>query len=261
MRQPEFSNFTMRAFVFVCIAVAAAFAEAKADPYTIAQVNAGVPALRAALSGQPGVITGISYGNGLVQGHLGNAAHYNVGPYTYNAAPVAAYSTGYVSPYSYSGYHHLGKREAEADADADAYTIGQVAAGLPYANAVATGHAHNPGYVAYTSYPHISVYSGYHVAPAVSYAAPVVSSYGAYAGSPYIHSLGKREADADAYTIGQVAAGLPFANAVATGHAHNPGYVAYTSYPTNAAYSTYHAAPVVQHPYTAYSGYAAPFYG
>merc|ERR1712107_926084 len=39
-----------------------------------------------------------------------------------------------------TGFHAIGKR----DADADAYTIGQVAAGLPYANAVATGHAHNP---------------------------------------------------------------------------------------------------------------------
>merc|ERR1711929_29048 len=76
-----------------------------------------------------------------------------------------------VSPFhGYAGVHHFGKRSA--DSDADAYTIGQVAAGLPYANAVATGHAHNPGYIAYTSYPSSNVYNTYaahHVSP-VSYA-------------------------------------------------------------------------------------------
>merc|ERR1711973_839611 len=97
-----------------------------------------------------------------------------------------------------------------ADSDADAYTIGQVAAGLPFPHAVAPYHA-------------------------VGYAG--------------VHHFGKRSADsdADAYTIGQVAAGLPFANAVATGHAHNPGYIAYTSYPTNNVYNTYsahHVSPV-----------------
>merc|ERR1712107_632369 len=46
-------------------------------------------------------------------------------------------------------------------------TIGQVAAGLPYANAVATGHAHNPGHIAYTSFPARSVYNTY--APFTTY--------------------------------------------------------------------------------------------
>merc|ERR1712002_1288055 len=111
-----------------------------------------------------------------------------------------------------------------AVAAADAYTIGQVYKGLPFANAVATGHAHNPGYVAYTEYPAYNTGYGYNGFNTVS---------------PYYnaHHLGKRSADseADAYTIGQVYKGLPFANAVATGHAHNPGYVAYTEYP---AYNT-----------------------
>merc|ERR1712105_531012 len=68
---------------------------------------------------------------------------------------------------TYSGYnnHLIGKREAdsEADSDADAYTIGQIYSGLPFADAVATGHAHNPGYVAYTSqsaYPSVR-YNGF----------------------------------------------------------------------------------------------------
>ena len=43
------------------------------------------------------------------------------------------------------GYHDISKREAEAEADA--YTIGQVAYGLPVHNAIATGHAHNVGVV------------------------------------------------------------------------------------------------------------------
>jgi len=257
-----YSGFIFILFLFVkaCLAIAAV----SADPYTIGQVNAGVPALRAALSGQPGVITGISYGNGIVQGHLGNADHYNVAPYTYNAAPVAysgyaapvAYG-GYAAPVAYSGAHYLGKRAA--DSDADAYTIGQVAAGLPYANAVATGHAHNPGYIAYTSYPASSVHTSYHASP-LSYAVPSVYSHGVYNTSPYVHALGKRDADADAdaYTIGQVAAGLPYANAVATGHAHNPGYFAYTSFPASSIHRAYNAVPVAHY---AYGGYAAPFYG
>merc|ERR1711874_280281 len=113
-----------------------------------------------------------------------------------------------VSPYY--GHHLLGKRSA--DSDADAYTVGQVYSGLPYANAVATGHAHNPGYVAYTSVP-TNTYSGY----------TGLTGYTGYTGlntvSPYYghHLLGKRSADsdADAYTLGQVYSGLPYANAVA----------------------------------------------
>ena len=216
-----------------CIAIVAT----SADPYTIAQVNAGIPALRAALSGQPGVITGISYGNGIVQGHLGNAGLYNVAPYAYNTAPVA-YTASYAAPLAYSGAHYIGKREA--DSNANAYTIGQVAAGLPYANAVATGHAHNPGYIAYTSFPQSSVYSGYHVSP-LGYPSSAYST-GVYAASPYVHSLGKRAADANAYT----------------GNAHNPGYIAYTSYPSTTAYTAYNAVPVANY---AYGTYAAPYYG
>merc|ERR1712121_259347 len=95
-----------------------------------------------------------------------------------------------ISPY-YA--HHFGKRSA--DSDADAYTLGQVYSGLPYANAVATGHAHNPGYVAYTKVPGYTGYTGY---------------TGINTISPYFaHHFGKRSADsdADAYTLGQVYSG------------------------------------------------------
>merc|ERR1711931_480323 len=123
-----------------------------------------------------------------------------------------------------------------ADSDADAYTIGQVAAGVPWANAYFSGRAHNPGYVSHISYPASNVYS----------------TYGAFPFGGIHHAIGKREADsdADAYTIGQVAAGLPIHNAYATGHPHNVGVVTGTTYsaPVHHGYTAY-AAP-------AYAGYA-----
>merc|ERR1711970_1217826 len=135
----------------------------------------------------------------------------------------------------------------DAGADADAYTIAQVYKGLPLANAIATGHAHNPGYVAYTEYNTLNAGYGF------------TGYKGLNAVSPYYnaHHLGKRSADseADAYTIGQVYKGLPFANAVATGHAHNPGYVAYTEFPAN-TYSGYSGYTGLHglHGYSAYLG-------
>merc|ERR1712121_103909 len=85
---------------------------------------------------------------------------------------------------------------ATVKGDSEAYTLGQVAYGLPVANAYATGHPHNVGVVTGVGY----------------------SGYG----------YGKREADA--YTIGQVAHGLPLANAYATGHPHNVGVVTGVGY-------------------------------
>merc|ERR1712215_388633 len=132
-----------------------------------------------------GVVTGVDYGHGLVSGYgaIGNRGYLGYGGY------------------GYGGFY--GKREADSEpkADADAYTIGQVAYGLPLHNAYATGHAHNPGVITGVGY------GGY-------------GGYGLYGGF-----YGKREAasepkaDADAYTIGQVAYGLPLHNAYATGHA------------------------------------------
>merc|ERR1712168_1793982 len=108
--------------------------------------------------------------------------------------------------------------DSEPKADADAYTIGQVNAGLPLANAYATGHAHNPGVITGVSYGGYGGYGGY-------------GRYGLYGGY-----YGKREADsepeadADAYTLGQVYAGLPLANAYATGHPHNVGVITGVDY-------------------------------
>merc|ERR1712066_824976 len=143
-----FSHIKMRAFAFVLLAVAAVNADS--DPYTIGQVASGLT--------HGGVVTGVDYSNGVVSGvgaignrayaghvgyagvgHLGYANHVVAAPSAYSYSPVHAYST---PAYGYAG-HYYGKREAEAEA----YTIGQVAAGLPVANAYATGHAHNVGVV------------------------------------------------------------------------------------------------------------------
>jgi len=263
----------MKVLLVVCLAFAGVSCEAEADPYTIGQVLAGIPAAKTALDGQTRILTHTSYPNGVVAGpsvvysranaaypvasagyaYPSAAAGYAYPSATYGAYPSATYSafSGYPTAYS-AGIHHLGKREAEAEADA--YTIGQVAAGLPYANAVATGHAHNPGYLAYTSSPSSavrsvyggypaavrSVYSGYPAAvgsvysgyPAAVRSVQYSAGYPTYAYSAGIHHLGKREAEAEAeaepWTIGQVAAGLPLLNAAAEGRA--PGHIAYTSY-------------------------------
>merc|ERR1719443_1764502 len=161
-----------------------------AEPWTIGQVAAGLPLHNAALDGRlhnPGVITGVSYGHhGLYYGKREAEAE----PYTLGHPHNVGY-TAYVS--HGLGYGHglyYGKREAEAEPKP--YTLGQVAAGLPVYNAYATGHPHNVGYTAYVSH-----------------------------GLGYGHGLyyGKREAEAEPkpYTLGQVAAGLPIANAYATG--------------------------------------------
>ena len=110
--------------------------EAEADAHTLAQVAHGLT--------YGGIITGVDYGHGLVTGYgaLGNINRRNY------------YYAGY-GP----GFHHYGKREAEAAP----YTHYQIAAGLPIADAWATGHPHNVGYIAYTSssYPSYGARYGY----------------------------------------------------------------------------------------------------
>merc|ERR1711887_469111 len=119
---------------------------------------------------------------------------------------------------------------AVSNADPEAYTIGQVAAGLPVVNAYATGHPHNVGVITGTSYS-APVFTG-HAVGHLGYAGHAVAAPLAYGHYGYAGHYGKREAeaDSDAYTIGQVAAGLPIANAYATGHPHNVGVVTGTTY-------------------------------
>lgn len=274
------------------MAIAGVSCEADADPYTIGQVLAGIPAAKTAIDGQTRILTHTSYPNGVVVPN--NVAYTRAAvaaPVVHHAAPVVAATHSAVLPAAtyaatYAGYpyaagaHYIGKREAEADAEAEPWTIGQVAAGLPLLNAAAEGRA--PGHIAYTSYNGFRVAGApavaYAAAPAVSYAAaPAVAAYrtAGYAAATYgygypaaysgYHYLGKREADAepeadaDAYTIAQVYAGLPYANAVATGHAHNPGYIAYTSYPSSAVRSVYNT--VAHAPVAAYNTYPYAAYG
>merc|ERR1712168_805701 len=130
-----FSKIKMRAFAFVLLAAAAVTADS--DPYTIGQVASGLT--------HGGVVTGVDYSNGVVSGvgaigNLGYANHVVAAPAAYSGVVAAPSVYSSVVPttsiHGYAG-HYYGKREA--DSDADAYTIGQVAAGLPVHNAYATG--------------------------------------------------------------------------------------------------------------------------
>merc|ERR1712003_346487 len=181
--------------------VLAFIASVSCDAYTLGQVHHGAT--------YGGIVTGVDYGHGLVSGvgAIGNRAVYAHAPAVHSYAAV---------PVHHGAYY--GKREAEADA----YTIGQVAAGLPIHNAYATGRAHNVGVITGVSYGH--------------------GLYGAHHGLYY----GKREAEADAYTLGQVAAGLPVHNAYATGHPHNVGVLTHVSTPLS---------------YAHHVGYTGHFYG
>merc|ERR1712051_97706 len=173
--------------------VLAFIAGASCDAYTLGQVAHGAT--------YGGVVTGVDYGHGLVSGvgAIGNRAVYAHAP--------AVHSHGAVPAVHHGAYY--GKREAEADA----YTLGQVAAGLPVHNAYTTGHAHNVGVVTGLSH---GVYGAHH-----AYAVPA-AHHGVY--------YGKREAETDAYT---------------TGHAHNVGVVTHVSTPLSYAH-------------VGYTGYAAP---
>merc|ERR1711956_57328 len=187
------SKTKMRAFAFVLLSLAAVKAEAEADAYTIGQVAAGLT--------NGGVVTGVDYSNGVVSGlgaignraYTGHVGYAGVGHLGYAgvghlgyanqvvAAPAAyGYSGVVASPavrgysglgYGYAGHYGKREAEAEADSDADAYTIAQVAAGLPVHNAIATGHAHNVGVVTGTTYA-APAYAGYR-----SYAAPAYTGY------------------------------------------------------------------------------------
>merc|ERR1712055_693858 len=226
-------TYMMRAFAFVLLAVASAYAEADADAYTIGQVNHGFT--------HGGIITGVDYGHGAVSGVGAIGNRY--------AVPVVNHAT-YAGPYAagvYSGVHgvyggihsgvigHYGKRDAEADAEADPYFYNGV-----YGTGV---YGHHAGVVSTHSVVptvHSTVAAVNHVVPTVHStvaAVPAVHT-GVYSGvhgvsSIYNHGIygtyGKREAEAeaDAYTIGQVAHGLPIHNAYATGHPHNVGYTNY----------------------------------
>merc|ERR1711963_779335 len=164
-----------------------------------------------------GIITGVHHSNGLVS--------------AYGAVPHLAYAAGHGVSNVANTVGISGLAPAAIPAVPGLYA----GAGRYAANSAGVVHLAKR-----SAEPEAEAYYGYYGLP---------YSYG-YSGYPYAHTAfsyyGKRSADAEAYTPYQVAAGLPVANAYATGHPHNVGYVAYTSYPT----STYAAYP-------AYPGYAS----
>merc|ERR1711897_90761 len=113
---------------------------------------------------------------------------------------------------------------AAVSGEADPYTIGQVLAGQTNGGVLTSTTYH--GGVKVAGFPYTKVAA----VPAVSYAA-------AY---PYAHAgvyYGKREAEAEPWTVGQIAAGAHVAEAIKDGRAHNVGVI------TNAAIAPVGATP------------------
>merc|ERR1711909_144177 len=242
-----FQLFTMRAFIVACFAVASVCADAgaDADAYTIAQVKVGVPALKTALDGQTRVVYGLNGVNTVLNRAYAAAPAIAAPVYSsYAARPIAAYSNLGLG----LGYHGIYKREAEAEPEADAYTLAQVALGKPIADAYATGHPHNVGVVTGVSASPLAAYSAYAAPVYSSCAARPIAAYSNLGLGLGYHGIYKREAEAeaDAYTLAQVALGKPIADAYATGHPHNVGVV------TGVSASGY-AAPYVHAPLATYS--------
>merc|ERR1712002_261524 len=168
---------TMKAFVLVCVAIAAVSAEpdAKADPYT--------------------------FYNGL---HFPSTYSSVVRPSFGLTYPTFnTYTSGVYNPF----VHSIGKREAEpaADADADAALYRSVYSPTTYTF---------PGYTGYTAY---TGYSG------LNY--PTYSPYTPGVYRPFVHSIGKREAepaaDADAALYHSVYSPTTYTF---------PGYTGYNGY-------------------------------
>ena len=147
-----------------------------AKPWTVAQVANGEHIRNALAEGRGhnvGVIT-----NAAITPTVHAAATYRL--------PVASYA-GYPFAYSYPSVYY-GKREAEAEPEP--YTLAQVAAGQT-----------NGGLLTYVDYGHGTGHRPIVAAPA-TYTVPAAYS----AVYPHVY-YGKREAEAEPYTLAQVAAG------------------------------------------------------
>merc|ERR1712010_58519 len=192
----------MRAFAFVLLAAVAINADADADAYTVGQVAHGLT--------NSGVVTGVDYGHGVVSGygaigsrtvpHVAGVHPVNTVAGVYSAHPVTTVAGVY-----------------------NTHAVPAVHAGVSHVPAV------------YASRPVHTVTT--HAVPAVhSVGVPAVHSvYSGY----NTHLYGKREAEAEPYTIAQVHAGLPVVNAYATGHPHNVGYTTNMVSPFHHVYSGY----------------------
>merc|ERR1711915_1042313 len=152
----------------------------------------------------------------------------------------------YASPLvsALSPVHAIGKREAEAEPEADAMVYSTYAAGVP-----------------------VSTYGAHVAAPLTTYnvAAPMYRPFVSSVSSPlralttyrtpYVHALGKREAEADAQFISTYAAGLPLTTYGA--HVAAPLTTAYAAH-VAAPVSTYSTAAHVAAPVTTYAAHIAP---
>merc|ERR1712240_916713 len=155
---------TMRAVVFVLLGAVAINAEAEADPllvhytgvgHTVAGVyNAHVPGVHHVAGVHP--VHSVAPVAPVV--HAGVTHVAGVHP-VHTVAPAVNHVAGvYSHPYHYNVMY--GKREAQPEAEP--YTMGQVYAGLPVANAIATGHPHNVGVITNMVSPvHHSVHHPY----------------------------------------------------------------------------------------------------
>merc|ERR1712241_1526726 len=119
--------------------------------------------------------------------------------------------------------------------DAKPWTVAQVAAGEPVRNAIAEGRLHNIGVITNAAEAGVT-----HVgAVPLSYHVPAVLPHAYY---------GKREAEAEPYTLAQVAAGQTAGGVItAIDYGHNTGGLRPLVHHVPAVYHAYH-------PYTAYYG-------
>merc|ERR1712127_752686 len=142
-------------------------------------------------------------------------------------------------------------------AEADPYTIGQVNAGLT-SGGVITGVDYGHGVVsglgavgtgravAAVAHAPLTYTAGVAHAPLTYTAGVAPVHHLGYAGVHNLGYYGKRSADAEPYTVAQIAHGAHIANAAAEGRLHNVGVI------TNAVIAPAHLG---------YSGYAAPYAG
>merc|ERR1711953_512588 len=121
--------------------------------------------------------------------------------------------------------------------EADPYTIGQVLAGQTNGGVLTSTTYH--GGVKVEGFPYTKA-----VLPAVT-----------YAGWPYAHAgvlYGKREAEAEPWTVGQIAAGAHVAEAIKDGRAHNVGVITNATIAPVAATHVYSAFPYAHYPVAYY---------
>merc|ERR1712133_225255 len=164
------SHCTMRAVVFVLLGAVAINAEAEADPYLVHHIGVGHTVAGVYNAHVPGVYShpyhlNVMYGKREAEAEADplvyGVAHHVPGVHagvTHVAGVHPVYPGVYSHPYHYNVMY--GKREAEPEAEP--YTMGQVYAGLPVANAIATGHPHNVGVITNMVSPvHHSVHHPY----------------------------------------------------------------------------------------------------